>query len=147
MVAHFNISDSSHSFYFVISSIRQVADGLFISGTVGDGSAECLFEATLGGTHQVQILPVWDADAEGLCQRYEQSQLEQALSKSLEDVCFRSEGLFDSVSGCWQQYYVAEPKSSSICFPQPERQRRPHPYVHESGPVWQQRLSDSGLKS
>jgi hypothetical protein len=141
MISHFNLSGSDHSFYLAISTIRQDALGLLVSGTVGDGSAEACFEARIGGQSQVNILPVWEADSNSLCQRYDQSLLELALIDCMDEISFRSKGTFDRINGCWQQQIVAVAVPSVPIFCQTARRNRPHQQIREAGPVWQKRVA------
>lgn len=138
MVTHFHLADGENSLYLAIATIQTRQNRLKVNGTVGDGSAEAWFEATIGEQIQVQVLPVWDADAEALCQRYDQPQLETALAACLAELRFRSEGYFDPWSGQWQQQIRAEKSSQDLAsFPCSALYVRPHQQVGESAPRWQ----------
>jgi len=138
MVTHFYLADSENSLYLAIATIQTRQNRLKVTGTVGDGSAEAWFEATIGEQIQVQVLPVWDADAEALCQRYDQLQLETALADCLAELRFRSEGYFDPWRGQWQQQIMAEKSSQDLAsFPCAALRVHPHPQVSEAVPLWQ----------
>lgn len=137
MISHFNLSGSETSFYCAISTIQQDTGGLKVSGIVGDGSAEAWFEARVAEQLQVCVFPIWEGGSDSLCQRYEQSQIEQALVGCFEELSFRSESSFDPESGCWQQQIVAHPKAQ---LPAPwslSRFERSQPRIREAGVIWQ----------
>jgi hypothetical protein len=138
MVTHFHLENCENSLYLAIATIQTRQNRLKVTGTVGDGSAEAWFEAMVGEQIQVQVLPVWDADADALCQRYDQLQLETALADCLAELRFRCEGYFDPWSGCWQQRIMAEKSSCDLAsFPYSALRVRPHQQVSESAPRWQ----------
>ena len=142
MIAHFNFGCSDTSLYFAISSIRQQADGLMVCGTVGDSSAENCFEALVAERVSVQVLEIWDADYDALCRRYEREELERELAACIGELSFRSEGVYDRVSGNWQQRIVAEAAEESPDFAVAEPYRvRPHQQVCESSVFWQRQAS------
>ena len=141
MISHFNLPASDNSFYFEIARIQEDACGLKITGIVGDGSAEAWFEAGVGERLQVCVFPIWEGGSDSLCQRYEQSLIEQGLANSLEEVSFRSEKAFDSETGCWQQKIVAIPRLKTPSFWTLARYDRPRHQVCETGAIWQRRAA------
>jgi len=141
MISHFNLSGCENSFYFEISSIQQLSNGLKIAGIVGDGSAEAWFEASVAEQMQVSVLPIWDGGHDALCQRYDQSLIEQALRSCLEDVSFRSEKSFNAEAGCWQQKIVASAKPYTPFVWPVMRHERPYSRVCEEPAVWQRQLA------
>jgi hypothetical protein len=141
MISHFNLSDSENSFYFDISSIQQDSAGLKISGVVGDGSAEAWFEAKVAERLQVCVFPIWEGGGDTLCQRYEQSALEEGLASCFEELSFRSEKTFDPETGCWQQRIVALTKPTTPSFWPTAHNGRPHQRIAETGAVWQRQAA------
>lgn len=134
---HFSIDDSANSLYLSISSIRPSAKGLQLSGTVGDGSAEAAFEASLGVRMQVRLIPVWAPGEETLCQRYDQGLLELAVQEALGGISIHSESDFDPASGSWRQCYEAKPRLVAAYPSVQPHQARSGSRVHEQGPDWQ----------
>lgn len=141
MISHFNLPAGESSFYFEISTIQQDSRGFNLTGVVGDGSAEASFEASVGEQLQVCVLPVWDGGSDSLCQRYEQSTIEQGLVACLEDVRFCCERTFNPEAGCWQQKVVALAKPSSPAVWSPPRHDRPYHQVCEAGVSWQRQAA------
>ncbi len=137
MISHFNLSGGNSSFYFTISKILSTAGGLLITGIVGDGSAESLFEARIAEQLQVSVLPTWGEGSDSLCQRYDQELIEQELVSCFQEVSFRSEKAFDPDIGCWRQNIVATPKSISPSYLVTDHMERPHPQVRELAATWQ----------
>jgi hypothetical protein len=145
MISHFNLVGYENSFYLEISSIQPSPAGLKVCGIVGDGSAEDWFEACVGEQLKVALLPVWEAEVDSLCQRYDQDLVEEGLRRCLQELSFRSEKSFEPAMGCWHQSFVAVPKPSAAPFWPMGRMERPHSWICETGPIWRQHKGGCGL--
>ena len=141
MISHFNLSGSENFFYLDISAIQQHSFGLKITGVVGDGSAEALFEACIGAELQVCVFPIWEDGQDSLCQRYDQSLIEQGLVSCLEDVRFCSEKTFDPDTGSWQQSIIALAKKTNPSLWPVARIEMPHQHVCEMNAIWQRQAA------
>ncbi len=141
MISHFNLSGSENFFYLDISAIQQDCCGLKITGVVGDGSAEAWFEACIGAELQVCVFPIWEEGNDSLCQRYDQSLIEQGLVSCLEDVRFCSEKTFDPDTNRWQQNIIAIAKPVNPSLWPAARIEKPHQHVCELNAIWQRQAS------
>lgn len=141
MISHFNLCGSENSFYFEIATIQQDSAGLKITGIVGDGSAEAWFEGSIGEQLQVCVFPIWEGGSDSLCQRYEQTLIEQGLVSCFEEVSFRSEQAFNPDTGCWQQKIIALAKPTTPAYWPMARSERPHLQVCEAAAIWQRPIA------